>query len=1321
MEEEKKIYLFDGSNHANWSFRMEVHLEELGLLQCIRAEVEDVAELQVLLGDSVEVKREKEGKLAERKKQDVKCKSVLVRNIADSQLEHIKGKRTPAQIWSTLENTFARKGISGQFYLLKKLSTMKFDESGPLQTHLLQFERMVRDLDSAGIKLQECLVVFYLLQTMPRSYGQLVTVLETLPVEQCTLDFVKSRLLSESVKRENCDVGAVGEDSTAFVGQSGNPPKFKCYSCGKVGHKRFECPSQKKSGVQKKSKAKNKEKAHCGESEVTFIGDSIGASAECTKSKWILDSGASDHMICCDDWLRDVKELDVPVKIQVASGETLVSHFAGKVDMIANMGKRKVKCTVEDVLLVSGMKYNLFSIRRLDQLGMEVLFGKNKALIKRNGEVVCCASRKDRLYELNVDVVVQVRSEVLISVKPQNEEELWHRRYGHIGKSGLSKLISGQMVNGLVLKKSFVPAGTVCEPCVRAKQTRKPFKEMPLPRSSRPLELIHSDVCGAMTPAAWNGKRYFITFTDDFTHFSAVYFLHTKDETLNAFQTYVSMAEAHFGSRISRLRCDNGGEYIGGEFQQYCRGKGIQLEYTVPYTPEQNGVSERLNRTIMDKARAMIEDSEMSKEMWNEAVLTAVYLINRSPTAALTENQTSYERWHGQKPDVAKLRIFGSKAFCLIPKVKRKKLDSRSQLCHLVGYGVNGYRVWDGYKIFLVRDAVIEESPLVEEVRGVDAEEEDSYGHRQLAGPLSMEPAAEEHGGVNADCSGSRNDGDDADFVGDDTRAADQPDETDHLRRSRRARNPPARLKDYICVAFALNAETYVEDIASIDDLKKMDDWPDWKLAIEEELSSLAENNTWRLVDIPEGRRPIDCKWVFRLKLNPDGSIQKRKARLVAKGFSQRYGFDYSETYAPVAKMSTVRTMLALANQHSLVVHQMDVKAAFLNGELIEDIYMRQPRGFEEGDQVCKLNKSIYGLKQASKSWNDRFNKFAAEIGFHRCDEDPCLYVRNGKSGPVYICLYVVDILIISKCLREVQTVKRMLKQEFKMVDLGEAEMFLGLKIERNSTDGVMKLSQPGYTEAVLRRFGMSACKPASTPMEANLKLRKEKAEVNLEQPYRELIGCLTYLVVTSRPELSAAVSYFSQFQCNPTQEHWTHVKRILRYLRGTTNHGLVYRRAESTVGQLEGFADANWATDVNDRHSVSGYLLQVHGSTTAWSTKKQRTVALSSTEAECSALADCVCEVLWFRKLFGELGILEPKPTDILKDNQSTIAIAESSAPSKRLKHTEVKIEFIRECVQSGKIAVKYIPTESQPADMLTKGLSPALFNKHCLKLGLQ
>ncbi|XP_065093521.1 uncharacterized protein LOC135714156 [Ochlerotatus camptorhynchus] len=208
--------------------------------------------------------------------------------------------------------------------------------------------------------------------------------------------------------------------------------------------------------------------------------------------------------------------------------------------------------------------------------------------------------------------------------------------------------------------------------------------------------------------------------------------------------------------------------------------------------------------------------------------------------------------------------------------------------------------------------------------------------------------------------------------------------------------------------------------------------------------------------------------------------------------------------------------------------------------------------------------------------------------------------------------------------------------------------------------------------------------------------------------------------MVTTRPDISAAVSYFSQFQCNPSQEHWSHAKRILRFLRGTAQYGLVYKREESAK-QITGFADANWATYPNDRHSVSGYVFQTYGATTSWSSRKQRTIALSSTEPECSALADCICESLWISKLFKELDILDKENIVIFEDNQSAIAIAESEAPSKKLKHTDVKLQFIKKCVLKRKVEIKYLPSSEQPADMLTKGLVPATFNKHCSTLGIQ
>ena len=299
--------------------------------------------------------------------------------------------------------------------------------------------------------------------------------------------------------------------------------KIKCFFCGKIGHKRSECPSRKnvESGKDSKKTAKKKQNAHFSETEVTFISDSQRENdGDSAKLKWILDSGASDHMVCARNWLCDVQKLEEPVIIKVASGQTLQCRYAGKVNMVANVGEREIKCTVENVLFVPELSYNLFSIRRVSQLGMQVVFDKDKALIKRDGSVVCTGSRHDRLYELNAKI--QTVSEVFVAEKSISGEELWHRRFGHIGCTGLKKILSADMVQGMNLEKKAVRGDQICEPCMAGKQTRMPFIDMPLPRSTRPLELIHSVFCGVMTPAAWNGKRYFLSFTDDYTHFFAV-------------------------------------------------------------------------------------------------------------------------------------------------------------------------------------------------------------------------------------------------------------------------------------------------------------------------------------------------------------------------------------------------------------------------------------------------------------------------------------------------------------------------------------------------------------------------------------------------------------------------------------------------------------------------------------------------------------------------------------------------------------------------------------------------------------------------------
>ncbi|KXJ72178.1 hypothetical protein RP20_CCG018696 [Aedes albopictus] len=407
--------------------------------------------------------------------------------------------------------------------------------------------------------------------------------------------------------------------------------------------------------------------------------------------------------------------------------------------------------------------------------------------------------------------------------------------------------------------------------------------------------------------------------------------------------------------------------------------------------------------------------------------------------------------------------------------------------------------------------------------------------------------------------------------------------------------------------------------------------------------------------------------------------------------------------------------VLAVANFEGMLIHQLDVKTAFLNGKLDQEIYMRLPNEFETKGLVAKLQRSLYGLKQASRAWNSRFHEFVTGLGFVQSKADSCLYtaVKNGEL--VLLIIYVDDILIACRSLELISTLKDGLKREFEMTDLNEVKTFLGLSVEYDRAAGAQQ-----YLESLLNRFNMGECKPTRTPIATGLKLTKctDKAE-QTDKPYRELIGCLMYATTTSRPDLSAAVNYFSGFQSCASEEHWSHLKRVLRYIRGTLGAKLVFRRS-GECKLLQGYVDADCAEDVSDRRSTSGFLFYVYGCLVSWASRKQTSVALSSAEAEYVALSVGATEAIWLRMVLQDLHRTLDEPTDILEDNQACIRVAEEEKPTKRLKHVDVRWHFIRTEIQRGVIKLSYVPTNLQVADIMTKALPGPQFANLRDKLGL-
>ncbi|CAH9051730.1 unnamed protein product [Cuscuta epithymum] len=488
---------------------------------------------------------------------------------------------------------------------------------------------------------------------------------------------------------------------------------------------------------------------------------------------------------------------------------------------------------------------------------------------------------------------------------------------------------------------------------------------------------------------------------------------------------------------------------------------------------------------------------------------------------------------------------------------------------------------------------------------------------------------------------------------------------------------------------------------------------------MQKEIHALEENGTWTLIHLPPGKKAVDSKWVYKIKYKPNGDVERYKARLVAKGFTQVEGIDFHETFAPVAKLVTVRCLLAVAAKHNWEVHQLDVNNAFLHGDLNEDVYMRVPQGFaKNGDtRVCKLQKSLYGLRQASRNWYHKFTQALIGTGFRQSRADHSLFIFRQGNINTFALIYVDDVLLVGNDVSHISTVKNYLDIKFSIKDLGKLKYFLGIEVAR-SPEGFV-LSQRKYTLDILEECGFLASRPSSFPMEQNLKLCPDDDSPHVDaSSYRRLIGRLLYLTVT-RPDIVYSVSQLSQFLHNPRQTHLDAASRVLRYLKQTPGQGIFL--SSNNDFTLKGYCDADWAGCSFTRRSSTGYFITLGTSPISWRTKKQSVVSRSSAEAEYRAMAVTVSEILWLRWLLRDLTINLTGPTPLYCDNQAARHIALNPVFHERTKHVEMDCYFVRERVVSNEIQPCCISTTNQVADIFTKALGTDRFQFLRSKLGVR
>lgn len=1078
----------------------------------------------------------------------------------------------------------------------------------------------------------------------------------------------------------------------------------------------------------------------------------------------LYDSGSTRHISPYKEQFESLSPI-TPKPFTAANKQSFNAIGVGEMIVEVPNGVNVSQLRLTEVLYSPDVGYTLVSIGRLDQLGYSATFADGMCTIRDQTEdVVGQIPRSQRgLYR----VVHERSAESANSATETITVMELHRRMGHISPSVARRLAEKGMVTGVKVDLSSGES-TFCETCVYAKATRKPILKMR--EGERATEFageVHTDLWGPAPVPTLGGRRYYISFTDDKTRLTYLHLLRQKSEAFGAYKDFEAWCKTQRDAHVKILHSDRGGEYLGKEFTQHLKSAGTKQKLTVHDTPQHNGVAERLNRTLLERVRAALHDSGLPRFLWGEAVRHAVWLKNRTPTKAL-DGATPIEVATGKKPDLRNIRPWGSKVW--VRMESGTKLEGRVEEGHWVGVddaSENGRRIyWPSKRSVTVERNVYWDPSEVATIPR-EGEEEDQGPNAmissQLYSPSITTPpvttpkaqTATQHSRIPVLSASPV-----LDMV------------------AKRVRKPSQRVQDIINakapipkgirlpateviseeamskadtaaeklmaileaeddpteLALALNeftSDAEALEPTTLTEARRRPDWPQWESGIREELATLQTAGTWRLVDPPPGANIVGSKWVFRAKKDAAGNVVRHKARLVAQGYSQVPGVDYFDTYAPVATLASIRTVLALAARLDMEIHQIDIKGAYLNGELTDEevVYMRQPPGFESTEyptKVCRLQKTLYGLKQSGRRWYQKLVEILVDkIGLTQCDVDQAVFFsRFTPDELIVVVVHVDDCTIAASSMDHITKLKDKIRTHVEITDLGELHWLLGIEVTRNRDNHTLSLSQKTYLDSIIRRFNFEELKPVSNPMEPSTKLHSGQSPTTGAEhaamhhiPYREAVGSLMYASLGTRPDISYAVTTVSRFSSNPGHSHWDAVRRIYRYLLGTTDLKLTYGGVENA---LVGYADADGSMG-EDRRAISGYAFLIDGGAVSWSSKRQEIVSLSTTESEYIAATHATKEALWLRSFIGQL--FEPliEPITLFSDNQSAIALTKDHQYHARTKHIDIRFHFIRWVIEEGKLRLIFCPTADMIADTLTKALPSPKVKHFASQLGLR
>ena len=1333
--EVSKVPVFDGSNWTLWKRRVTIYMK--------------AKKIEYVVGPLTGPKPEKFDE------DDNKVLQLLFNSMSDQVSQKVLSCSTASEVWSRLHQVFENRSPAMVGKMYEKYYSYKKSDSDDMAAHIAKVEALAISLESVGEKVSEVSIMSRLLYSLSASYASLMVAWDSVePARQTRAELV-SRLLSHDDRKCNDQGASAG---VAFMARMSKPARrlpfsdwvktATCHKCGKTGHLQFQCRKGDQKSEQSSKGPTDKVASQPAIANVVFA---VG-SAPLTRSDWLMDSGASNHICNNIELFSSFIQASGKSTATVGDGNHVSILGKGTVEILCKVGDKTINGTLQDVAYIPDLAVNLFSQGAAEKRGLKVWSENGVCQLMRGEQVVAVAKRReDNLYLMEIEVNKPTKAYVV-----RNEStSSWHEVLGHASSDRIKKLVTQGMI-----KPDNGKDDQECGTCPAAKGKRVSHPSKTEPRSTEVGERVFCDLVHLNKTDS--DYCYYFLCKDECSEYCLLYPAKTKTDVPLILAKLLIDFERGSGCEIRTIMTDNGSEIKNKACELELARQGIRHVLTGTYCPQQNGIVEREVQSINNMARAMILGSGVLELPVSEAIRTACYVRNRLPTS--NSDTTPYERFTGKKPTFSHLHVFGEPVHVIREGERLTKMDPRTVEGYFVGYTVrrNTFRCWlpHNQRVVETCDVVFrphlswrssERGSVVTQNSAVEQRERDfvtSSSEREAELNLTQEemtfdtargpqtPDREERRiGANGRpyISGEEldeffrafrvEDGEELSVVAEQEGAEGEQPPSPPPRRSSLEPIRPANdnhsgqvdvggdsdVEDLHQVAMVVGRTRKLREPANRAEALESREWKLWQKAEEEELQAHADNGTWEECERPPEGRPLTVKWVYSVKKDREGKVERYKARLVARGFEQVQGRDYNETYAPVVSTESLRLILAVSAIKRWQMSQFDVSTAFLNGVLEETVYVEPPSGVRvQHDHCLRLRKALYGLKQSPKCWNSTFTEEMRTLGFKPTVSDQCVFFDESRG--VVVLVYVDDGLIFAPTQEQCQQIVDQLQDKFKVKTI-DSGRFLGMELD--IAPGRVELRQTLYIEELLERFSMVGCGEVSTPMVNAKQLRKGGGKLT-EKPYRQLIGSLQHIASKTRPDIVFAVNFLSRFLACAEEMHWEAAKRVVKYLATTIRHGIVFEGEEVAI---KAYSDADFANDEQDRKSVSGVLILIGDNPIVFTSKRQSNISLSTAEAEYVAACDAARDLTWIRSMLTELKIAHNQP-ELYVDNESAINQIKNNETLKRSKHVELKYHYVREKYRDRLFSLRHVDSKQQLADSLTKATSSSKlrdFSKSC------